>query len=1332
MNCVRPPLLRKPARGFGWSCGSCSRKQERRLEARNTTSGDKNIEGEDEEVIEEEDEDHGPSSENANGKDTEEISTFGSRPPTAEQLAQAKLWPYRYLGIHCRVEDALDYDDRIYPRASSRLGPKHQAIVQPWYGRPVRLVKPADIKKKMLKGNNQKKDAKLTKDTIAALEADRVNRENRPKWIMDEPVGYQHRGDDLPNEETKNTARLLFRMPDLGSPSTRGDDSASLDLTPEEREAVIDGYMKKAKDLAHPLFNLRDFSTNFLDKALELLTKNEYNGEEALAELAGQKRRQDLKEPELTEEEIRRFEDGVARFGSELRNVSRHVGKSQSHGEIVRFYYMWKKTDRGRRIWENYEGRKGKKQAKQADARLLDDVADDEDDSSFDSSKAAQRKRGFECKFCTTRRSPQWRRAPATAPGTTIPPDSSAKGVKDRGNHLTLALCQRCAGLWRKYGIQWENIDEVAKKVAQGGGRAWKRRIDEELLIELVNANQDSSIGLSSTVTGAAAAVGLEISSNPTSNLSQELPRKKLKATNGEISNVPGQPIESIEEAAKKKAPEKPPEPQLIPEAPTPRLYPCDICNAGIREDPSLITCRHCRLTVHPNCYGITKDRPEKWMCDTCANDINPQYSTIYECLLCPQYENEDKSVMEPPKQSHKKKSDREKEKDRLERELITEQTALYYKQQQEKGRPTEPRQSLKPTAGRNWCHVICSIMHEPIKFFDAPQLMLAEGMESLSQITPRMREARCKLCKVSSGAVLFCEQCEAPVHASCAQRYGYTIGITLSTKPKNSLRQMTIGDVSGLADAKVFCREHGEKKNVFALHTPVSIDGEEMNVLKAYATTHKGLQQGSLTGTARKADMVQAATKHAAAAALTQGAGIGNPRSKNHSSEVAALSTRSSRVSPAALTIQSEEMENGDRIVHMAASKTGVDDNGQKVCIECKIRVSPVWHVAERERAEVDPGTQLQPPLADTNHEIRAPEAEGSELRTEVEDVSRPRSESPPLTSYMCHKCYIRVQKNPPPPVREASPPQDSKPDPEPVLEPKQEEQEPRPLSPLPRPGWQPPNGLVAAPPPSQLPGPEIYRSWLGPTEPAHGPYPAPGHPLNGVPHSSPAASAATTPHYAPAPPAPPPPPPPPLPPALHHVSARYPHPAPYPYREDRVPPPAAFRPGQPMQYMAPQSSGFSAPEPQSFQYKRDPVTHQLIKVPYTPPGVRGAENQRKSSVSVRSPPTGHHLRSPSLHVRSPPAHEQGPHGPPEADSNPFAVPNGRSSGASPPLPPPGPGPGQYGSNGVYNSPRLRQERQDRPETPTRAYDREPRWPSENALPNGASASPSVRNLLH
>ena len=198
MSCVSPPLLKKPSRGFAWACGPCSKAQEKKLEARNTPNMNGSITDVDEdELMDEEDFPGAPGDAIDTGRTTPEMSNEAAElsihPGTVEQIHQASLWLFRYLGIHCKVEDALDYDDRIYPRASSRLGPRHQANVTQWPGQPVEYVKAVEIKKKYLKGGSHKKDAKLSKETIAALEADKIEREKRPKWVLDEPAGYIHR-----------------------------------------------------------------------------------------------------------------------------------------------------------------------------------------------------------------------------------------------------------------------------------------------------------------------------------------------------------------------------------------------------------------------------------------------------------------------------------------------------------------------------------------------------------------------------------------------------------------------------------------------------------------------------------------------------------------------------------------------------------------------------------------------------------------------------------------------------------------------------------------------------------------------------------------------------------------------------------------------------------------------------------------------------------------------------------------------------------------------------------------------------------------------------------
>ena len=380
--------------------------------------------------------------------------------------------------------------------------------------------------------------------------------------------------------------------------------------------------------------------------------------------------RTDFKQPELTREEVKRFEEGVGKYGSELHAVARHVGNIKE-SRIVRFYYMWKKTDRGRQIWGGYEGRRPKKEAKRADkegnaTKLLDEVADDVDDSAFDHEKATQKKRGFLCKFCATHHSRQWRRAPGTAPGTLVPSDSSSKNSKDRSGWLTLAICGRCAYLWRRYAVQYEDIEEVSKKIAASGSRAAKRKVDEELLRLILEAHQMSGDPIPPKAVDEVNKAGLEVPQNIIQT--EEPPRKKGKPDKDTTYGTP----EVVPE--KKKAPEKSQEPPPIePDPPKVKIHPCAVCHVIDVAGQELLKCRDCRLHVHGGCYGIgNKINTKPWFCDMCRNDHNLQVSTTYECVLCP-IKYTPQELMEPLRSSHKKKTDRDREKERVEKEIIQE-----------------------------------------------------------------------------------------------------------------------------------------------------------------------------------------------------------------------------------------------------------------------------------------------------------------------------------------------------------------------------------------------------------------------------------------------------------------------------------------------------------------------------------------------------------------------------------------------------------------------------------------------------------------------------------
>ncbi|KAK4205314.1 hypothetical protein QBC40DRAFT_292144 [Triangularia verruculosa] len=1018
MNCVKPPLLKKPSRGFAWSCAACSRAHERKLEGRITPGlADGGREGEDDDFHDDEDEEMGGVDGVQTGRTsrTSPASDEARQPPTQEQIYHASLWPYRYFGMHCKVEDALDLDDRIFPRASTRLGLKHQAVVLPWPGQPVEYVKPLEFKRTG-KGN------KLTKEQQALLEAERIEKEKRPKWVQDMPPGYVERGGD-------DTSTTLWLEPK----------KAGKEMPYE----AIDDCMDTAKSMALSLGVPKD-STNLQDVASNLLFKNDFNAEKALKALPKVPKEQ-FKEPDLTPTEQKKFEEGVAKYGSELHSVMKHV-KTLKPATVVRYYYTWKKTDRGKQIWGNFSGRKGKKDAKKAEAaanKLADDVADIHDDSAFDTEKAKEKKKGFLCKFCGTKHSRQWRRAPAAAVSAVT--ENGGRGAnKDKKDQYIQALCRRCAELWRRYAIQWEDVDEVAKKVAQTGGRGWRKKVDEELYKELLAADEMASNIRYRTPDPAATA-------SPARSFSAQLvdkepPRKKLKSlpdkdvdqTASESGSVVNAPISKKKEKAVEK---QPPPPPPVPEMPKPRTLPCAICFEMEPMGEQHLSCRECRLTVHRNCYGVLDNRaPGKWTCDMCTNDKNPQVAIDYKCVLCPhEYTHHD--FVEPPKISHKKKTEKERERDRMERENAQKAADFYRKKQEEMNRPVNPREPLKRTTDNNWVHVTCAVWTPEVKFASAKALGPSEGIPTI----PRAKFSEiCKACKRDGGACVSCHQCKASVHVECAHQAGYALGFDI-TPVKGSRRDqhniVSINGDTGIMSAVIYCKEHlPAKTSIYRMHDIVAENGT--TALQLYVQNFKQADL-ALKGCAKKANQIAVTSKVST-----------SPSAPSHHSNRRASLINNSSIS---------HILNGDTPMEDAPS---MQQNG-KICLTCATDVSPKWHPIdqEQERGLTNGYFGNLPPEAHKFVEQR---------------------------SFQCHKCKkMGRQPNPHPQLkREPTPP------PEPV---RQASQAPPAVVPIGGPSeprhssissysraWSPPLMHTASgPPPAVQPPPHLQAPPTGPTAP-------------------------------------------------------------------------------------------------------------------------------------------------------------------------------------------------------------------------------------------------------
>lgn len=1319
MTCVRPVLEKKPARGFAWACAFCSSERDRKLEARSTPiPGESRSDArEDMEYPEDEEDEKEPPARGA-GEDTPagDEKKPQTKPATPEQIALSKIWPYRYLGAHCPVEETLDNDDRIYPRAGSRTGNRYQVNVIPWPGRPVEYVKAPEIKKKYLRGSGHRKDGKLSKETIAAIEADKAERAKRPKWVIDEPPGYLQRGGDEPitvGSKQVHTSELRFKMPDASQLSSRGeDDDPGSSMSLADREKFVDDYMERAKAIA-PSKGLEKFSTNFLDKALALLYEEKFDAESALARLKQVNKYTDLKEPRLKPEEIKLFEAGIAKYGSELRYVTKHVG-TVPHRHIVRYYYMWKKTDKGRQIWGGFHGRRRKKEQKRMEKmKLVDDIADDQDDSAFDTSKAAAKKRGFHCMFCSTKNSRRWRRAPTTPPGGTAAPEPHTK--KDKGVPLTTALCQRCAVLWRKYGLKWENLDEVAKKISQGGNKSWRRRADEELLTQLITSTENS-VSMSGSTAAMATAMGVPVTAAMTSQPpSQEPPKKKAKTAEKDRTSSPAvaaNPTPAPEPVVKKKpVVEKPPEPPaLVPEPPRAKVLPCAICDKMEPMGDQHLSCRDCRLTVHRSCYGVSPERSSvKWFCDMCSNDRNPTRSTSYECVLCPVAWTEHE-LMEPPKISHKKKTDREREKERLEKEMVTEAIKLYRQRQEAAGKPVGPREALKPTAGNNWIHVTCAIWTPEIKFGDAKQL---EPVEGLGLIPAEKYQANCKLCKTSMGACVQCHNttCNAQFHVGCAYQAGYIFGFDVNpvkSSRRDSVSMIKLGEETGAATAAIWCPHHTISTIIHKMGD--SSEKEGLNALQVFAQTFKQADL-TLTGTVRKAAHIQqsvGASSLQSVLSSNRRVSTTNGTTSHQHREGNNHSSKARKTSP---TDTPSRLENADSIMKDASPSDSATSIPKK-CIRCQATCSPKWWpVTSSRRAKANGPSPLangtshnEPPETGPAASPGQPQGSAAGVNGEVSDghnkpstanhngdSGHPTSRK---TGFECHKCHLKKRS----PSPSSSP--------EPRVSPPAAGQPIRP------PGEYPQNPYNAPQPaqPTGLSRPQIVPVHGPEYEPRHGDYgnpnlrngvPPPGGPqTNGIPPGHhpgfPGGAPAPQPHmngYAP--PAPP------------HPSQG---PPPQPHYANGVPPPPHGH------------------HPQSYQVHQSPYP-PVAPAPgsHAPPILAPAGHPYGAAAS---PPEAHS----NLVQRSPSRSLGGPSPPRPLPPRMYSVERVMHPG---PPPPSNPAPRPGVDSNRPSTPGIGMNTDDTSGAPGAAPVPRPSSSSRNANTNnagpgsGASASPSLKNLL-
>ncbi|AET37936.1 DNA-binding E3 ubiquitin-protein ligase SNT2 Ecym_2187 [Eremothecium cymbalariae DBVPG len=404
LYCLDPPLDRKPGKGVSWICYTCVLRQNN-------------------ESIQ--DDDCGSELIKQQALDLEKAAY----PQIGNGMNRPNCW-YQYFGskLICHLEDCLSVDMVIpYPLKCSRIGSKNQwseCSESEWVPRPYY-------------GADGERGEDSTSQLLWALDTEKISADEVDNYV-------QHCSNELPK---------------------------SLGITPQ--------------------------ATNFLDMAMKALVDNQYNCDAGFNECKAKMTRDSLKEPTFTKEEVKRFEQAVAEHGSELHPVCKKV-KTQPMSMIVRFYYIWKKTESGRRIWGNFKGRKKNEKGIQHirnennDSRksrtrkrgITDKTENPDrqwrhvDDSCFDSEKINKVKASFQCMFCDVDYSPLWYRVTGGSDDEniqsrmkigvnekTINSDKLPSKLVPSNEEKLEALCIRCARLWRRYAIRWQQPMEVLKKL---------------------------------------------------------------------------------------------------------------------------------------------------------------------------------------------------------------------------------------------------------------------------------------------------------------------------------------------------------------------------------------------------------------------------------------------------------------------------------------------------------------------------------------------------------------------------------------------------------------------------------------------------------------------------------------------------------------------------------------------------------------------------------------------------------------------------------------------------------------------------------------------------
>ncbi|KAJ2851892.1 putative PHD type zinc finger protein with BAH domain-containing protein [Coemansia brasiliensis] len=629
LQCLDPPPTRKPAKGYGWQCAACLRRiQEQRARsseeagndsASSAASGNGTADTNDRKRITRNmaaEEMFGSlrstslgatpigtpgaagSSDNESrpGSKRLKLSHGDSRlygDSGASPIPRPKnrgLWPFRYFGINTDIEDVLHDDERIYPRAVSRIGPKYQAIVpdmvSPSGAELDRQLVAARAKSKQAaskgKGSIMGKATIMEKTSSIGRSIAGQAGNSHHRWSRDGGVSGGGGGtarwhgknaeqmdrtwDEIEQRRGSHDEQLFFRKPTT--------------LPNEE----LDMYMEAIIPFLQRHFSeIQDFTLlDCQDAALHGLALHNYDVEEALISIPDcpegyirQRESGDLWSPDR----LARFNECLREFGSNLQTVHEHMRES-SRRAITLHYYLLRPTVLGKQLLEAYDNRSHAGQRRpnlgqgESAVNVHVEVASDAANSVANTPGSSPRLSGaafdrptLRCINCLSSHSTKWTSAPLdfVSYNTRSGKSSAARRV----------ICDQCREFWQHYAMMPDQ--------------------------DVINSRKS------------------HIYAHGTNTRNAHM-RDEPRRPRGRPSLVPSLPKMRASESW--------------------TLSPCDVCRKSTDGNPELapLMCRDCGVCVHYGCSGYPDGavlNPKRWKCGICTNATNPTVSTNYACILC-------------------------------------------------------------------------------------------------------------------------------------------------------------------------------------------------------------------------------------------------------------------------------------------------------------------------------------------------------------------------------------------------------------------------------------------------------------------------------------------------------------------------------------------------------------------------------------------------------------------------------------------------------------------------------------------------------------------------